>query len=474
MDPASHDPAHPASTAPRAAGSPSTPQPPPVIRGVPLLRELPLLVSKPLDFLLHGRQTHGDVYTVDLGLTRVTLLHHPRHAQHVLRDQAARYRKGGALWDAIRTLIGNGLPASEGEFWRRQRRMMQPHFHRERLAALVAAMVDAIQEGLAPLDAAAASGRPIDLVPELTNITMKVIVKTMFGTEIERRDADIIAAEMGYVLDFMLRGLLFNALPGWMPVPGRKRYERAVRAIDDVVYRIIDKRRRAGGSSGDLISMLLDSVDAETDQRMTNEEVRDEAVTIFLAGYETTSVAVSWAGHYLTRDPGHAEALRREVDEVLGDRAPAFADVPNLRFARMVFEESLRLYSPAYRISRQAVEDDEIDGWRIPKGSLVFVVVHSIHRHPDVWDRPEEFDPLRFSPDRSASRPPMSWIPFGVGQRICIGKDFALTEGPLILAMLAQRYSMKPVPGREVDVQVGATLRMKNGLWVTLERRQGR
>ncbi len=470
MASASHDSAPPGSTAPRAAGSRSTP--PPVVRGVPLLRELPLLASRPLDFFLQGREAHGDIYTVDLGFARVTLLQHPRHAQHVLRDQAARYRKGGAIWDAIRTLIGNGLPASEGEFWRRQRRMMQPHFHRERLAALVDAMVGAIGEGLAPLDAAAASGRPINLVPELTNITMKVIVRTMFGTDIERRDADIIGPEMGYALDFMVRGLLFNALPGWMPVPGRRRYEAAVRTIDDVVYRIIDRRRRAGGASADLISMLLDSVDAETGQRMTNKEIRDEAVSIFLAGYETTSVAASWASHFLTRDPGHAEALGREVDEVLGSRAPVFADVPRLRFARMVFEESLRLYAPTYRISRQAVEDDQIDGWHIPKGSTVFLMVHSMHRHPDAWDRPEEFDPLRFSPERSASRPPMSWIPFGVGQRLCIGKEFALMEGPLILAMLAQRYSMKAVPGREVGVHVGTTLRMKDGLWVTLERRR--
>jgi cytochrome P450 len=172
--------------------------------------------------------------------------------------------------------------------------------------------------------------------------------------------------------------------------------------------------------------------------------------------------------------PEHAEALAREVDEVLGDRPPTFADLPRLRYARMAFEESLRLYGPIYWLQREALHDDEIDGRRIPKGSIVTVVSHVLHRHPDAWDRPEAFDPLRFLPERSEARPPMSWIPFGLGQRLCIGKEFAMMEGAIILATLAQRYSMKPVSGRKVDVRMGATLQMKDGLWVTLTPRTAR
>lgn len=444
-----------------------------MVRGMALLRAMPSL-RQPLDFLVQARATYGDVYAVDLGFTKLILFNHPRHAQHILRDRVAIYRKGGALWDSIRTLLGNGLIVSEGDFWRRQRRMMQPHFHRERLNALTNRMVGSIHEGIATLDAAAISGDPINIVPEMANIAMKVIVGTMFGTGVDRADADRVGRDLTYVIDFMLRGMFFRSLPPWMPVPGRRRYQEAVRAIDDVVYRLIAQRQHESGASGDLIMMLLDMVDAETEQRMTNTELRDEALTIFLAGYETSSATVSWACHFLTRHPEHWAALEREVDTVLGGRTPAFADLPRLEYARRILEESLRLVGPVFWLPRQATEDDEIDGWLIPKGATVGVMVYAIHRHPEIWERPEEFNPERFLESRVASRPPHSWLPFGAGQRLCIGKDFAMMEGQLILASLAQRYSMNAVPGRSATAHMGTTLSAKGGVWVRLERRRPR
>ncbi|MFO0588399.1 MAG: cytochrome P450 [Polyangiaceae bacterium] len=447
--------------------------PPASLRLLHLLAELPPAARRPIDLLPRLRERLGDVYSIDLGSSRFFALNHPRHAQHVLRDRASIYRKGGALWDSIRTLLGNGLIVSEGEIWRRQRRMMQPHFHRERLSALTEEMVGAIQSRLGPFEAAADARAPIDLAPEIASIAMGIIVRTMFGSGLDRRDADRVTQAMGYALDFMLRGALFQHLPRWLPVPGRARYEEAIRTIDRVIYEVIERRKQAlrAAPGGDLLAMMLDMVDGETEQRMTDRELRDEAVTMFLAGYETSSTTIAWASHFLADRPEHQAALAKEVDAVLGDRTPTFADLPRLEYARMVLEETLRLHGPVYWLPREALEDDVIDGHVIPRGSTVGVMVYAIHRHPDAWERPEEFDPERFRPARAAARPPGAWMPFGVGQRLCIGRDLAMMEGQILLAMMAQRYTFRPVQGRPTRPYVGTTLTPKGGVWVTLARR---
>ncbi len=444
---------------------------PPRASGLPLLGTLPGLLTRKMDYVSALRAQHGDLFTLDLKLGEVVLLCHPRHAQHVFVDRARSYGKGGAVFDSLRTLLGNGLAMSEGDFWKRQRRMMQPAFHQQRLAAHPERMVRAIDESLNDWDAAAARGEPFDVAGAFNRVTMNVMVRTMFGTGLAPGETERVASALLYAIDFILLGIATQALPRWVPVPGRARYREALRTIDEIVLGVIERAR--GGARGEetLLSLLMDMVDEETGERMSPVELRDEAVTLFLAGYETTSVTLAWALHALTHEPGLGQRLRSEVDRAVGARVPGFEDLRSLAWCRCVAQEALRLYPPVYWVARKTVEEDVIDGFRIPAGTSMAVMVHLIHRHPEAWEAPERFDPDRFLPERSGGRHKHAWVPFGAGQRQCIGKDFALMEAQLILTRLAQRFHLEAVPGRVAEVLLSTSLRVKSGVWVKLTRR---
>ncbi|MGK3965523.1 cytochrome P450 [Sorangium sp. So ce118] len=430
--------------------------PPPRTRGLPLVGALPYVLKDRLDYLVSTRDELGDLYTIDLGVTRLIALNHPRHAQHALRDNARNYSKGGPVWDGVRGLLGNGLPASEGDFWLRQRRMIQPEFHRDRLAAMCDLMVQAIDDGMSGFSAAAAAGRPINAERELPYITMKVILNTLFGSGITKEETATVGDALRYANDYILLGVMLRSLPSWVPTPGRRRFEQAVKAIDEHVFRFIAQSRarsaRCAPSArgGDLLTILLHMVDAETGEQMTDQQLRDEAVSMFLAGYETTSVAVAWALHLLVQHPAVLRAVEAEVDAALDDRRPSFADAARLPLTLAAFQEALRLYPPVYWIPRTAIADDEIDGFHIPAGAAVAVMSYVLHRHPDHWESPARFDPGRFTPERARGRHPLSFMPFGIGQRQCVGKEFALLEGQLILARILQRFRLSAVPGRSI------------------------
>lgn len=454
------------------AKSPAGPVAPPIARGVPLFGQLPLLSWNKLDHLLTLQKQYGDVYRLDLGVTNLIALNHPDHAQHVLRDKAKLYGKGNALWDAIRGLIGNGLPASEGTFWLRQRRMIQPHFHRDRLVAMAHLMVDAIDEELRGFDKYAITGEPLDLFREMTRITMRVIVRTMFGAKLASETADLVGREMGYVLDYLLMGMMVKRLPSWVPIPGRQRFADSLRRLDAVLFELIAKRKQQPDrQGGELLDMLLDAVDAETGQRMTDRELRDEAMAMFLAGYETTSATLSFAFHHLGESPSVQKQVVAELDSQLAGRRPEFADQRQLPLTLAVVQESLRLHGPVYWVLRTAEEDDVISGYQIRKGQEVAVLSYVIHRHPQLWKEPLRFDPSRFLPGAPPLAHPLQLMPFGVGQRICVGKEFALMEGVFILARILSHYDVVPVAGRSAKVHVGTTLRPQDGVWVRIRRR---
>jgi cytochrome P450 len=427
-----------------------------------------------LDYFVKAREEYGDIFYVDLGVTGLIALNHPRHAQHVLRDNSKNYRKGGNIWETIRALIGNGLPASEGDLWLRQRRMMQPQFHRQRLGGLAESIVDAVDECLSRWDAAAQTGEPLNVTAEFSHITMRAIVKAIFGSGLSTEEEAIVSEEMNGVLDYLLRGLVTQMIPPWVPLPARTRFQVACKRINDIVLRIIERRIRGQGSGGSLLDLLIDMVDAETGEGMTPQQLRDEVMALFLAGYETTAGTLSWVAHFLLQHPEAAQALRTEVDAALGGARPSFSSLPKLSYTHMLLRESLRLRPPVYAIPRSAVEDDEIDGLHVPAGTFVQTMVYTIHRHPEVWERPNEFDPLRFLPEHQSKRHALSFIPFGAGQRQCIGSEFAMMEGQLILARIAQRYDISAVPERTAKIHVAMTLRAKDGVWVRLQRRAAR
>jgi cytochrome P450 len=441
---------------------------PPFTKGLPLVGSLFSLLREPFGFLHRARERYGDIYTLNLGFGKFVMLNHPRHAQHVLRDHANNYNKGGAIWDSVRAFLGNGLVVSEGAFWLRQRRLMQPQFHRQRLAGLTHIMVEAIRESLQTWEQAARSNQPFDLLPAFNRLTMRVAVKTMFGPGLSDEDVDGLAEAFTFVLGYMLVNTATYTLPKWLPVPGRKRFARKIDYINQVIMRYIEQARNDASVQDNLLAFLFNTVDEETGERMSDAQLCDEVKTLFLAGYETTSIALTWAFDFLAHHPDVMSKLRAEVVAVLGEREPAFEDVPKLTYARMVLQEAMRLRPPSFWTARTAVADDEIDGHTIQAGTTVVSLNYMYHHHPEQWIEPETFDPDRFLPERSADRHPFAWLPFGLGQRQCIGRDFALMEGALALAMVVQRYRIAPIADHIAASQPSSTLRPKNGVWVRL------
>jgi cytochrome P450 len=440
---------------------------PPKTRGLPLLGSLPTLIKRPFDFLLAARARYGDIYTLDLGLFKLVMANHPRQIEHVLVNHSRNYVRSGATYDAARIFMGNGLAMSDGEFWLRQRRMMQPHFHRKRLAALTEQMVATIDQGLASWAADGYVGRASNLHPMFNRITMNVIVRALFGTALSHHEVDELSTEMAFAVDNILPSAIASSLPSWLPIPGARRFRQVRQKIDTALYEVINRVRQGGGDET-LMAMMLDMVDAETGTQMTDQQLRDEAVNLVFAGYETTSLTLSWTCDLLTRHPEVMAKLQAEVDTVLGGRTPTFADLPSLAYTNMVLQETMRLRPPAWFLSRSAVGADAIDGYVIPAGAFVAMPLYVIHRHPDYWDDPERFDPERFTPERVAARHRFAWMAFGAGQHQCIGRDFALMEAQLLLAMLVQRYRITAV-GQAATPKLTATLQPKKGVWITLE-----
>jgi cytochrome P450 len=444
--------------------------PPPRVPSPPLVGSLPTLLVRQLRFLEAARRKHGPIFTLDLGIGNAVVLAHPRHVQHVFVDQARTYTKAGAVWDSFRATFGNGLTVSEGDFWRRQRRLLQPAFHSQRIAALGENMVTAIDRSLDSWEPAANGGKRFDVADAFTDLTMQVAVRSMFGTAVAAQEVERITTSFGYVIDHMLHHAMTAGLPAWLPVPWRRRYGSAIRTTDEIVVEMIRRGRAARDGAGTVLQLLLDAVDDESATGMNDAQVRDEVMSLFFAGYETTAASLAWALYELTQAPQLFERLEAEVDQVLGGRRPAAVDLPALVFTKNAMLEALRLYPPAYFVTRVAGSDDTIDGHDVAAGQTVAVVIYLIHRDPELWDDPSRFDPDRHDAARAGARPKHAFMPFGAGQHLCIGRDVAMMEGALALARMAQRFRVRARPGR-VGVRPRSVLRPSGGVWVTLEQR---
>ncbi|HEX8501377.1 MAG TPA: cytochrome P450 [Pyrinomonadaceae bacterium] len=424
----------------------------------------------PLTLLAGLAREYGDVARFKAGPQSVYLLSHPEHVRDLLVTNNARFKKGRALQRAKR-LLGEGLLTSEGEFHRRQRRLAQPAFHRQRVSAYGRVMVEYAER----TSARWRDGEELDVSEEMMRLTLAAVGKTLFDAEVES-DADEVGAALTEVMNlFGYLMLPFSELLEKLPLPPRRRFLRARARLDAVIYRIIEERRRTGGDRGDLLSTLLDAVDEEGDRTgMTDEQLRDEVMTIFLAGHETTANALTWAWYLLAQNPGAEARLHAELDAVLaGGRIPAPEDVPALRYTEMVVAETMRLYPPAWALGRLALEDHEVGGYLIPRGSLVLVSQYVVHRDPRFWPDPERFDPERWTPEAKAARPQFAYFPFGGGPRRCIGEGFAWTEAVLMLASLARRWRARLVPGRRVETQPRITLRPgASGVPMRIEERK--
>jgi cytochrome P450 len=437
-------------------------------RGYPVVGILPDLWKAPLGYLVNARNVYGDVIRLNFGSNRLVLIVHPDHVKYVLQDNNRNFRKG---YERVQPLLGNGLVSSEGDFWMRQRRLMQPAFHQPMIAAYSQTMTLATQEMLERWQMAAGGGEPLDMLKEMMRLTQVIIVRTMFSSDIGDRADRIGEAFQAALSHFSVFLISPSGLLDKLPTPGNLRYRQGLSTVDNEVYRLIEERRVSGEDKGDLLSRLVLARDEETGEGMSDRQIRDEVLTMFLAGHETTANALAWTWYLLAQHPDVEARLLAEIDGVLAGRMPAFEDISNLRYTRMVFDEALRLYPPAWMFARVAIEADEIGGHPIPAGTGLMISPYLTHRHPDFWVDPERFDPERFSPEQSAQRPRHAYMPFSYGPRVCIGNNFALTEAVLVLAIVLQRYRLELAPGAKVTPQPLATLKPRPGVPMHLKSR---
>lgn len=424
---------------------------------------------EPLQFLTGLARDYGDIAHFRIGPAHLYLFSHPDLVRDVLVARHDHFIKGRGLQRSKR-LLGEGLLTNEGEAYRRQRRLAQPAFHRGRITTYADAMVERAVRTRERWRA----GATIDVAQEMSRLTLAIVGKTLFNSDTES-DADEVGAAMVEIMKmFNLMWLPYIELLDKLPLPHARRFQRARDRLDAIIYRMIDHHRRLGSDQGDLLSMLLIAQDEETGGGgMTDEQLRDEAMTIFLAGHETTANWLVWTWYLLSQHPDVEARLHDEIDATLTDgRAPTIEDIPRLTYTEMVLAEAMRLYPPAWTLGRQAIKDYEINGYLIERGSTILISQYVMHHHPRYFPDPERFDPERFTSEARESRPQFAYFPFGGGPRRCIGEGFALMEGTLLLATLAARFRLRLAPGHAVELYPRVTLRPKHGMRMTVEERQ--
>jgi cytochrome P450 len=436
-------------------------------RGYPLVGVLPELARDTIGFVSRLARRHpGEVVGFDVGPITIYLVTHPEHVQEVLVERWRSFGKGG-MWDAMRPLFGNGVVRAEGDLWRRQRRMMQPLFSPANLARLTDAMVGAIDKEVDRL-ARREPGAVIDMEREMTSTTQRVLLEALFGASISPEDMDRLGDSMNSALRALNLRMFLYFLPERFPLPGGRRFHRSLAAIDEVTLRLVRARRESGARHDDFLSLLLGARDEGEDHAMDDRQIRDEIVTMFVAGLDTTADAMTWLWLALHDHPEIDRRLRAEIRDALGDRRPVFADLERLPYTRMVLQETMRVYPSVWMFPRAASEDTVIGGQRIPAGSPVILSPYVTHRDPAFWPDPDRFDPERFSPERAAGRPRGAYFPFGGGPRICLGAAFAMMEAQLITARMVQRFRPTLSPGRRPTPVAASSLKTRDGMHMTL------
>jgi cytochrome P450 len=411
---------------------------------------------------------YGDVVSMRFLYLTAYFLYHPDDIEYVVSTNAKNFIKSRNQRSPLfQRLVGNGLLTSEGDVWKRQRRLAQPAFHRHRINAYAETMVDYAKRSVSNWQASEVR----DIHRDMMRLTLGVVVKTLFNADVSA-DAD----KVGLVLSRIVTPFAGQATLKWimdnrLPTAAHRRFNRDAREIDAIVYRIIDERRKSKRDQGDLLSMLLKATD-EDGSGMSNQQLRDEVMTIFLAGHETTALTLSWAWYLLALNPESEKKFHAELDEVLGGRLPAMEDMSRLKFTEMIARESMRLYPPAYALGREAINDCEIGGFRVPAGAQVFMFQWATQRDTRFYAEPDVFRPERWTAEFTASLPKYAYFPFGGGPRACIGNYFAMMEVILLLATIAQRFRFSLVPDHPVSLMPAMSLRPADGIKVIVERRR--
>jgi enediyne biosynthesis protein E7 len=428
-------------------------------RGDLLLGNLREFRRDVVGLMLRSAQEYGNVVRFHLGPFVVHLLNHPDHVEHVLQSGARNYDKATRSSAKIRAISGDSLLTSNGELWKRQRRLMQPSFHRQRIAGMAAEMIGFTDAMLQRWQTHLANGEALDIAAEMMRLTYSIVGKTLLGADVGG-DATAIERAMETMLAHTYRswGNLVD-VPAFIPTPSNVRFRHALQAVDQIVYRIIAEHRADGSTTNsNLLSVLLQVRDEQTGDGLSDNELRNETITFLLAGHETTANALAWTFYLLSQNPEVEQQLRAELSAVLSGRAPTVEDLAHLTLTTMVIQEAMRLYPPIWAIERRAIADDVIGGFHIPADSSVVISPYVLHRNENFWPDAERFDPTRFN-----SRP-RAYIPFGSGPRFCIGNEFAMMEARLIVPMVMQACHLELAQGYAAELQPSITLRPKNGL----------
>src|SRR5438132_476428 len=418
----------------------------------------------PLGYLTFLFRTYGDVVGLRYFRYRVTFISHPKDIKEVLVNLAKKFAKGRIL-RANKRLFGNDLLTSEGEFWLRQRRLAQPAFHRARVASYAETMVRYAERMLETWR----DGEERDIHQEMTRLTLQIVAKTLFDADVEN-DAREVGRALQVVMDLNSNFRRLVMTPPWLPTRHNVRAFFAVRRLNKIIYRIIAERRASGRDTGDLLSMLLAAQDEDGSQ-MTDQQLRDEVITLFLAGHETTALTLSWAWYLLALNPEAESRFHKELETVLHGHAPTFSDLPPLKYTEMIAKAWMRLDPPAYGVGREAIEECEIGGYRVPAKTQIFAFQWVTQRDPRYFDAPDQFRPDRWTEEFTNALPKYAYFPFGGGPRACIGNSFAMMEIVLAMATMGRKFRFKISADTKVEILPAMSLRPRAGIPVAIENR---
>ena len=439
---------------------------PPGPKGHWFLGNLRAYTGDPLGYPQLCARDFGDVVALRIGPRRVYLIMHPDPIEEVLVTNNRNFKKDFTI-RFYRPILGNGLLSSEGDLWLRQRRLVQPAFLKSRIAAYGDVMVSYTERMLSKWR----DGQTLDIHAEFMRLALEIAAKTLFDTEVDEGTYEIGSAlEIAlHCIDNRFTGAFW--LPYWVPTANNRALHQAVARLDHILYQIIAQRRRSTKDRGDLLSILLQARDGNDGGRMTDRQLRDEAMTLLLAGHETTALALSWTWYLLAQHPAVMAKLQSEVDNVLGSREPTVTDLPQLRYTEWVVTEGMRLYPPAYAMVRETIQDCELFGYRVPARTTLFLTQWVVHHDARFFTDPDEFQPERWADGLAQRLPKYAYFPFGGGPRQCIGNTFAMMEATLVLAAMAQRVSMALDPNHEVRLWPSITLRPAYGIRAAINRR---
>jgi cytochrome P450 len=439
---------------------------PPGPRGYPLLGHLPYLARDPLGFFTSCAQEYGDIVSLRLGSWPTLLLNHPADLEYVFVKNHRNFVKNRFFWRHVQAIFGQGLLTSEGDFWHQQRRLAAPAFASTKVGGYAETMIELTNRMLGGWR----DGDIRDIHAEMMMLTLRIAAKTLFSAEVEEDVVEIDHAVNDMTLEIASRFSRPFHIPDAVPLPGHLRYRRGLRRVERVVERIIASRKSSRENHGDVLSMLMLARD-ESGRGMSDRQLRDEVITMLLAGHETTALALSWTCHLLSQHPNADVHVYAELRQKLEGRQTTLADIPHLPVLENTFTESMRLFPPAWTIGREAVDACEIGGYRVPAGTTIFMSPWVIHRDPRFFERPETFRPERWTPQFLRALPRFAYLPFGGGQRICIGKSFAMQEGMVILSMILHRFRFTSRKGNKITPLPSITLRPKGGVLVKLVAR---